>query len=85
MPTALIRQAQKDWCLAHALPVLRAESTEIASGTLDLLGLGCDGFVVQAHVEASCRRCRSWSGLVERTGQVPYGLEDVLCGVAVAE
>lgn len=46
MPTALIRKAQQDWCMAHNRPVLRSESTDIATGTRELLKIGCDGFVV---------------------------------------
>ena len=46
MPTDLIRQAQQDWCRARNLPVLRSESIDVATGTRELLNLGCDGFVV---------------------------------------
>lgn len=46
MPTALIRSAQDQWCLKHAVPMLRSESPDIAEGTRELLELGCDGFVV---------------------------------------
>lgn len=46
MPTALIRQAQQDWCAAHDRAILRDESVDIAVGTRNLLDVGCDGFVV---------------------------------------
>lgn len=46
MPTALIRQAQQDWCGAHDRQVLRDENVDIATGARNLMELGCDGLVV---------------------------------------
>lgn len=46
MPTALIRQAQDEWCRSHGKDVLRDESPDIAAATRSLLALDCDGLVV---------------------------------------
>lgn len=45
-PTALIREAHNEWCRRRGVPVLRSDSTDIATGTRELLDLGCDSFLV---------------------------------------